>query len=312
MFVYRITDIKNKKYYYGSKIAKNSNFNQMGKTYFSSSKNKEFIIDQKDNPENFKYKLVKYFKTAEDTIKYESKLHFKFNVKSNNKFYNMSNQTTDGVKFFNGKITCPFCEQNVNLGNYERWHGENCRVLDESKTFFDRMHYFPYMKLLRNKETLKLEWINTKFFLYDDSLYTTDLKNQRTKIKTEEGYITINTSELTNDCILINSKEWVILNKNNEIVHRNYSIKKLSYIIKYMTLLYSTNSTKSSVTFLHERAQLNRAVSEDLLKFEGWKMMTIEEYNDKEYDIYDKNRINKILSGRNNYKFLYMMLIILL
>lgn len=83
MFVYRITDIKNKKYYYGSKIAKNSDFNQMGKTYFSSSKNKEFIIDQKENPENFKYKLVKYFKTAEDTIKYESKLHFKFNVKSN-------------------------------------------------------------------------------------------------------------------------------------------------------------------------------------------------------------------------------------
>lgn len=216
----------------------------------------------------------------------------------------MSNQTTDGVKFFNGKITCPFCSQNVNLGNYERWHGENCGVLDNSKTFYDRMHYFPYMKLLRNKETLKLEWINTKFFLYDDSLYTTDLKNQRTKVKTEEGYITANTNELTDGSILINSKEWVILNKNNEIVHRNYSVKKLPYIQKYMTLLYSTNSSKGSVTFLHERTQINRALKEDLLKFEGWKMMTLEEYNNKEYITYDKNRIYKILSGRNNYKYI--------
>ena len=301
-FVYRITNKRLNKHYYGSRHAKHATPESLGTTYFSSSCDASFIEDQKKNPQDYKYKIIKIFKTKNEAIRYESMLHTKFSVGSSDKFYNGSEQTETSVKFF-GEKTCEYCDSIVTVGNYTRWHGSNCRVLDGNKSFAQRMKYFPYMKLLRNKQSMELEWVNIKFFLYDAKLYSNDLKTKRTKIKTEQGNITINTINF--DRTLhhhVNAKEWVLIDNKDKIILKNFNIDNLLIDLP-KNCLYSTYSTKCALTFLHEKSQLNHALSNNLIKYEGFKVMTVDDYNNSEYLFFNKNRINKILSGRNNYKF---------
>ena len=61
-YVYRITNIKINKHYYGTRTSKNRSPNEdIGIYYFSSSKDKEFIQDQKSNPSDYKYKVLNIF-----------------------------------------------------------------------------------------------------------------------------------------------------------------------------------------------------------------------------------------------------------
>lgn len=102
-YTYRITNIKLNKHYYGVRSAKEPIYD-LGIKYFSSSKDKEFIKDQKENINNYKYKIIKIFDNRKDAILLEIKLHNKFNVGINESFYNRSKQTsirfdTSGTKW---------------------------------------------------------------------------------------------------------------------------------------------------------------------------------------------------------------------
>ncbi len=68
----------------------------IGVTYFSSSSNKDFIKEQHLYPDRFLYEILKEFKTRKEAILYEIKLHKLFDVKNNNDFYNIVNQTENG------------------------------------------------------------------------------------------------------------------------------------------------------------------------------------------------------------------------
>lgn len=96
-YVYRITNIKLKKHYYGKRKSKIEPKEDLGKKYFSSSKDLEFLLDQKENNKNYKYKIIKICKDKFEAIDLEIKLHKKFNVGHNINFYNKVNQTS---KFF--------------------------------------------------------------------------------------------------------------------------------------------------------------------------------------------------------------------
>lgn len=94
-YVYRITNVVTGYHYYGSKSCDEHPSENIGKKYKSSSTNKLFIQDQKNNPKDYKYKVVKIFETSrEDAIELEVKLHAKFDVKNHPKFINKSNQTS--------------------------------------------------------------------------------------------------------------------------------------------------------------------------------------------------------------------------
>lgn len=95
-YIYRITNILLGKHYYGSRVTKINPADDLGYKYFSSSTDKEFINDQKENPQNYKYKVVIIFNNNGDKICYESYLHQYFNVLSNDTFYNKNNQTPFG------------------------------------------------------------------------------------------------------------------------------------------------------------------------------------------------------------------------
>lgn len=95
-YVYRITNTIKNKHYYGVRSCKIPPKLDLGIRYFSSSKDREFIKDQKSNPNNYKYKIVAITDTRIDAVKLEVKLHNKFNVGMNSHFYNKAKQTSTG------------------------------------------------------------------------------------------------------------------------------------------------------------------------------------------------------------------------
>ena len=91
-YIYRITNLKLKKHYYGVRTSKCHPKDDIGVKYFSSSKDKEFIQDQKATPCSYKYKVIKIFNTRKEAVELEIKLHNKFDVGINESFYNRANK----------------------------------------------------------------------------------------------------------------------------------------------------------------------------------------------------------------------------
>lgn len=86
-YVYRITNKNIKKHYYGARSSELPPKQDIGVNYFSSSEDNIFMTEQQDNPEYFKYKVVKIFNTRRESLLYETMLHTKYNVSINNNFY---------------------------------------------------------------------------------------------------------------------------------------------------------------------------------------------------------------------------------
>ncbi len=95
-YVYRITNIADNKHYYGTRTTNVKPIEDIGIQYFSSSFDKKFIQDQKNNPLNYKYKVVRIFNSRKKALELEIKLHQKFEVSINESFYNRSKQTSTG------------------------------------------------------------------------------------------------------------------------------------------------------------------------------------------------------------------------
>jgi hypothetical protein len=98
-YVYRITNTILRKHYYGYRHSLIAPKDDLGVKYFSSSSDKDFIKDQKENRHNYKYKIIRLFESKSEAIKFEITLHLKFNVEKNKSFYNKRNQSS--VKFDN-------------------------------------------------------------------------------------------------------------------------------------------------------------------------------------------------------------------
>lgn len=109
-YVYRISDIEDKKHYYGYHIQVLDDIIEDLKSYGTSGKKKKLILENKDR---FKFKIIKIFKSPGDAIMFESFLHQYFDVKNHNKFFNYSNQTPFG---FDTSGRCNYINE---LGNIE-------------------------------------------------------------------------------------------------------------------------------------------------------------------------------------------------
>jgi hypothetical protein len=119
-YAYQITNIVENKKYIGSRGSYKKPEDDLGKIYFSSSKDSFFINDQKNNPHNYKYEIIKTFATRQEAYDFEIKEHLKNNIPENKNFYNKSRQktsgfSTEGVLFINGvKIKCEdYKKQNI-------------------------------------------------------------------------------------------------------------------------------------------------------------------------------------------------------
>ncbi len=91
-YVYRITNMIENKHYYGKRSSKIEPKLDLGVRYFSSSSDKDFIKDQKANPQNYRYKIIIITCNSTKALSYENRLHIKFNVSTNPFFYNKAIQ----------------------------------------------------------------------------------------------------------------------------------------------------------------------------------------------------------------------------
>jgi len=131
-YVYRITNISAKKHYYGCRSSEIHPSLDLGRKYFSSSKDKEFLQEQEKNKEHFKYKVIRIFQTREDALSFEIKLHTKFNVDKNPSFYNRAKQTTVGF-YYTNKGAKFSKETREKMSIKSRNKSESCRKLISEK-----------------------------------------------------------------------------------------------------------------------------------------------------------------------------------
>lgn len=102
-YVYRITNISYNMHYYGVRTSSIEPHLDLGKKYFSSSSNKNFIKDQKENAHHYKYKIIRIYNTRKEAIALEIKLHERFNVGVNESFYNKCKQASSGFDITGNK-----------------------------------------------------------------------------------------------------------------------------------------------------------------------------------------------------------------
>ena len=103
-YTYEIRNIVNNMYYIGRRHSSIVPNLDLGKRYFSSSSNKEFIRDQKINPQDYIYIVLNVFDNKLDMIKDEILLHQTKNVKDDVLSYNVVNATAEYFDFTHCKM----------------------------------------------------------------------------------------------------------------------------------------------------------------------------------------------------------------
>jgi len=104
-YVYRITNINERKHYYGVRSSSVKPVYDLGVKYFSSSKDSGFIRAQRENPRLFRYKVIRCYNSRSEAVAAEIKLHNKFNVHVNESFYNRCKQTAVGWDTTGNEVT---------------------------------------------------------------------------------------------------------------------------------------------------------------------------------------------------------------
>lgn len=124
-YVYRITNIAEKKHYYGVRSCSISPAKDLGFAYFSSSTDKLFIKDQKENANNYKYKVIFTCNSRKKANILEVKLHKKVNAGTNINFYNKANSTSHNFSY----TAEGFCRYNAKAVNVYKAEGKNINIL---------------------------------------------------------------------------------------------------------------------------------------------------------------------------------------
>lgn len=95
-YVYRVTSLVESKHYYGSRTSLKPPVEDIGIEYFTSTTDKKFKKEFKNNPSQFKLKIISEHRTREEALFYEIKLHTRFKVDKNPNFYNRARVTSTG------------------------------------------------------------------------------------------------------------------------------------------------------------------------------------------------------------------------
>lgn len=103
-YVYEIKELSTNRLYIGVRSCNVLPMEDIGKTYFSSCTDKSFITRQKENHDDYTYTILKEFNNRKDAIEYEIYLHKLYDVKCNEKYINMCNQTSSGFDSYGRAI----------------------------------------------------------------------------------------------------------------------------------------------------------------------------------------------------------------
>ena len=73
-YVYRIRDLRTDGFYIGMRSSELAPDQDLGKVYFSSSSNRDFIRDQRENPDQFQYEVINTFADRDEARAHETTL----------------------------------------------------------------------------------------------------------------------------------------------------------------------------------------------------------------------------------------------
>lgn len=142
-YVYCILEIPTNKKYIGARSTNKNPSDDLGKKYFSSSRNKEFVCNQKERPHNYKYEILLICNNREEAILEEIRLHNLYDVAKNPDFYNRAKQT---AKYFDttGKVSVIDKDGNtmqVNVDDPRYLSGELKSVISgKNNPFYGKTH----------------------------------------------------------------------------------------------------------------------------------------------------------------------------
>lgn len=94
-FTYTIIHIPSNVKYYGARYSKKCDPSELGKSYFSSSKTLKRLI-QEEGLSNFQFKVRRIFKTAEETLRWETKFLTRINAAESPMWFNKTNGAAGG------------------------------------------------------------------------------------------------------------------------------------------------------------------------------------------------------------------------
>lgn len=95
-YTYIIINQENGMMYIGTRSCNVNPMFDIGVKYFSSSSNKEFIKDQKENKWKYSYQVLKEFEKRKEAVSLEIELHQEHEVGKSDLFYNKCKQTATG------------------------------------------------------------------------------------------------------------------------------------------------------------------------------------------------------------------------
>jgi hypothetical protein len=113
-YTYLITNTRLGKYYHGKHTSKCHPIKEIGITYFSTSKDKEFLQDQKYNSQDYEYMITGIYHNTKESGLNEEEYHETLAVRNNKSYYNKHNAGsqfdtigTSAAKDMNGnKLGC--------------------------------------------------------------------------------------------------------------------------------------------------------------------------------------------------------------
>lgn len=89
-YVYKITNLANNMYYIGSRQSDCNPEDDLGVKYFSSSSNKNFINEQKRNPNGFKYEILSVHNSRMEAFEEEARIQAELGCLEDELCYNKS------------------------------------------------------------------------------------------------------------------------------------------------------------------------------------------------------------------------------
>ncbi|MHB8098123.1 MAG: GIY-YIG nuclease family protein [Sulfuricurvum sp.] len=179
-YVYRITNTTLKKHYYGKRSSKLLPSLDLGIKYFSSSTDKEFKQDQKENPQNYKYKTVKTFYNSIEAVAFEIMLHNKFDVAKNIAFYNKAKQTAIGFDC-TGNLLSNETKDKIRLGSIGRVMSKETK--DKLRLInVGRKHSEATKQLLRDSQNKRVQSAEMRERIRKTKLGTTLTLSHKSKI----------------------------------------------------------------------------------------------------------------------------------
>lgn len=194
-YVYRINNLTNQKFYIGVRSCFCSPEQDLGQKYFSSSRDKEFLIDQKKNPKNYSYHILKIYKTRQEALSFEQEIQIEFDVIKNPRAINRSIQKTTGFDVTGYKHTL---ETKAKISRASKIANENIKKdvvkFEEKRNRCRNAQLAISSDPIRSKEVSdkkKKAWQNLK---RDTKKYME--RNQKISKKMKENYSGINHSRI--------------------------------------------------------------------------------------------------------------------